>query len=194
MTVSPRYRAHRWGSQSRSQAPWPHSQRCCTHSWYPLLEEVPLRDLENTEEEQVRSPLGQKACSGSEDTLVCPQSCPQGSTSQNKSSQTHPGKGSLHQELGRTQRGQGDHHAGEALSSIREGAQTPGPGETRPGMKTGDAQARLCVQIVTQMVTASMSVMTKKEEQPQPPRPRAPESSELNTLTGLQENSYVSRL
>lgn len=170
MTVSPRYTAHRWGSQSRSQAPWPHSQRRCTRSWYPLLEEVPLRDSENTGEEQVRSPLGQKACSGSEDTRVCPQSCPQGSTSQNKGSQTHPGKGSLHRELGRTRSGQGDHHAGEALSSIREGAQTPGPGETLPGVKTGEAQARLCVQMVTQMVTAATFVMTKKEEQPHSPQ------------------------
>lgn len=55
----------------------------------------------------------------------------------------------------------GDHRTREALSSLREGAQTPRPGKTLPGVKTGEAQARLCVQMVTQMVTAAMFAMTK---------------------------------
>ena len=98
-----------------------------------------------------------------------PAKLPTVSTSQNKGIQTHPAKGSLHQVLGRTQSWHGDHRAGEVLSSIREGAQTPGPGKTLPGVKTREAQARLCLQMVTQMVTAAMFVMTKKWEQPHSP-------------------------
>lgn len=52
-----------------------------TEALHLQLEVPPLRDSENAGEEQVRSPLNQKACSGTENIRVCPQSCPQVSTS-----------------------------------------------------------------------------------------------------------------
>ena len=57
-----------------------------TEALHLQLEVPPLRDSGNAGEEQVRSPLDQKACSGTENTRVCPQSCPQSPLPKTKAS------------------------------------------------------------------------------------------------------------
>lgn len=97
-----------------------------TEALHLQLEVPPLRDSENAGEEQVRSPLNQKACSSTENTQVCPQSCPQVSTSRNKGSQTHPGKGV---------------HTGSAELGAGGGPPHQGSTEQHPGRCT-DPQTR----------------------------------------------------